>query len=130
MNVLIVDTSSWISYFKNKKESSKIDSALSEGRVFVSPIVVSELLSGKMTDKNRKDLESFLSELPLTSMNFDHSVKVGKLRSDLIKKGFSVSTPDAHIAQSAMDMDAYLISEDKIFQKISKVIPLKVEGQK
>ncbi|MEW6055793.1 MAG: PIN domain-containing protein, partial [Bdellovibrionota bacterium] len=46
MNVLVVDTSVWISYFAGKPLSD-LDLALKEGRVHLSPVVLAELLSAR-----------------------------------------------------------------------------------
>lgn len=125
MNVLVVDTSSWVSFFEGKP-SAAIDLALREARVWLSPIVASELLSAKLSPLQRSDLQEMLAELPLCECPFEHWVKVGELRSFCSQKGFKVSTPDAHVAQCALDRNAYLISEDKIFEKISKVSSLRL----
>lgn len=75
MNVLVVDTSSWISYFRNKnKNVAEIDVALKEGRVYLPSIVLSELLSGKLKPLEKKRLIDFLKELPLCLSDFGHWV--------------------------------------------------------
>ncbi len=123
MNVIVVDTSSWISYFKGK-ENKDIDKALEEGRCYLSPIVLAELLSAKLKEEQQKTLTEFLKELPLCDNSFGHWQRVGLLRSNLARRGISVSTPDSHVAQCVLDLDGYLISEDKIFQKLAKVIKI------
>jgi predicted nucleic acid-binding protein len=125
VNALLIDTSVWVSYFKGDS-FPEIDLALKEGRVYTTGLVASELLSGVFNSKEKKQLEAFLKELPLCDASFDHWCKVGALRAKLIQKGFSISTPDAHIAQSAIDLECYLYSSDKIFGKISDKIDLKI----
>ena len=117
MNVLIVDTSCWISYLEGE-QSRDLDNALKEGRVFLPPVVIAELLSGKLSRKKRDQLSSFLVELPLCDSGFEHWSMVGELRCKMAKKGIQISTPDAHIAQCAMDLDGYLMSSDKIFLQL------------
>lgn len=126
MNVLIVDTSVWISYFAGNQQRN-IDVALAEGRVYLPVIVVSELLSGKMNSSQEKSLLSFLEELPLCAHDFEHWKRVGVLRRRLLQKGFEISTPDAHVAQCAVDLDGYLASEDKIFGKIASFCGFKMQ---
>lgn len=125
MNVVIVDTSSWINYF-NGTSNPDLDLALKEGRVFLSPIVTAELLSARLKPTERQDLLSFLKELPLCEVTLDHWARVGETRSILQRKGLAVSTPDAHVAQCCLDLDGYLLTEDLIFQKITKHYPLKL----
>jgi len=42
------------------------------------------------------------------------------LRNSLAAKGLSVSTPDAHVAQCALDLGADLLSADAIFRLMSR----------
>ena len=127
MNVLVVDTSSWISYFKGKPLPD-LDLALKEGRVYLSPVVLAELLSAKLKSNERTQLESFLRDLPLCETPFEHWMRVGEFRAKCSLKGMQVSTPDAHIAQCCLDLDGYLLSEDQIFKKLHHLISLKSLG--
>lgn len=120
MNVIVVDTSSWISYFAGKSNDD-LDLALKEGRVYLTPIVAAELLSGTLSSKEREELKEFLIELPLCDSSIEHWIRVGEFRQELTKKGLSISTPDSHVAQCALDLEGYLISEDQIFKKIQKI---------
>lgn len=125
MSALVVDTSSWVSYFSSSGPSA-IDEALAEGRVFLPPLVAAELVSGRLTSPQRVELESFLADLPLCAVDFDHWLRVGSLRAQLFSVGLSVSTPDAHIAQCTLDLQGDLLSEDGIFSKVAKKTSLKV----
>ena len=122
VNARIVDTSSWIQYFKAKPYLD-IDEALQNGQVYLSPIIIAELLSGKLPPSKKAALVDFLRELPLVSVEFDHWIRVGELRRKAAEKGLSLSTPDAHIAQCCIDIGAKLISEDLIFKKLTKIVP-------
>ncbi len=126
MSALVVDTSSWASYFASS-DPSVIDEALAEGRVFLPPLVTAELLSGRLTARQRADLESFLADLPLCGVDVEHWLRVGSLRAHLFSIGLSVSTPDAHIAQCALDLSGALLSEDAIFVKIAQKTTLKLD---
>ena len=131
MNVVVVDTSSWISYFAVKgKEAGAdlqtLDEALQEGRVYLSPVVAAELMSGYLTKAKQEELADFLRDLPLCDADVEHWLRVGKLRSRLARKGLSVSTPDAHVAQCAIDLDGYLLSKDKIFQRLVRPCGLRL----
>ena len=97
-----------------------------EGRVFLPPLVAAELVSGGLTSRQRAELESFLLDLPLCVVDFEHWLRVGSLRAQLSSVGLSVSTPDAHIAQCTLDLQGDLLSEDGIFSKVAKKTALKV----
>jgi len=135
VNVVVVDTSSWISYFATKskasgKDQESLDEALQEGRVFLSPVVAAELMSGHLTNSKREELADFLRDLPLCDSDVEHWLRVGTLRSKLARKGLSVSTPDAHVAQCAIDLNGYLLTEDKIFQRLPRLCGLTLPCKK
>lgn len=125
MNVIIVDTSVWIEYFKGKPYP-EIDEALKEARVYMPPLVISELMSAEMTNSDRQKLSDFLNELFLCECSFEHWKQVGVTRHKLSRIGLNVSTPDIHIAQCALDLKATLLSNDLIFKKIASKIALHI----
>ena len=55
-----------------------------------------------------------------------HWFRVGKLRATLRARGLSVSTPDAHVAQCAIETGGVLLTEDRVFEKIAKLVPLRL----
>jgi predicted nucleic acid-binding protein len=94
--------------------------------VHLPVVVAGELLSGRLDGSERADLLDFLSDLPALGIDPEHWFRVGQLRADLRALGLSVSTPDAHVAQSALDAGADLLTEDPVFEKIAGVVPLRL----
>jgi len=127
VSALVVDTSSWISYFRGTG-SPLVDVALEEARVSLPPVVAAELLSGKLAPRKRADLEELLGDIGLLDCDLSHWCRVGKLRSDLAARGLSISTPDAHVAQCALDLDAELLTEDEVFGEIARHHPLRLSA--
>lgn len=125
MSALVVDTSSWIAWLAGGG-SSLVDEALEEGRLHLPVIVAAELLSGRLDASERAELQDMLSDLPAVGTDPEHWFRVGKLRAELRARGLSVSTPDAHVAQCAIDTGGVLLTEDRVFEKIAKVVPLHV----
>lgn len=125
MSALVVDTSSWIAWLAGGG-SSLVDEALEEGRLHLPVIVSAELLSGRLSDPERAELQDMLSDLPAVGTDPAHWFRVGKLRAGLRAQGLSVSTPDAHVAQCAIDTGGVLLTEDRIFEKITKIVPLRL----
>jgi hypothetical protein len=126
VSALVVDTSSWIAWLAGRG-SSLVDEALEEGRLHLPVIVAAELRSGRLDASERVDLQDMLSDLPAVGTDTEHWFRVGKLRAELRARGLSVSTPDAHVAQCAIDTGGVLLTEDRVFEKIAKVVPLRVE---
>ena len=120
MSALVVDTSSWVSYFAGRG-SDLVDEALAEGRVLLPPVVAAELLSGTLQPREQARLEDFLAHLELCPSDLSHWLRVGRLRAGLRRAGLSVSTPDAHVAQCTLDCHGSLLTEDLIFGKIASL---------
>ena len=120
MSALVIDTSSWIAYFREGSGDAIIEPALEEGTVYLPPVVAAELLSGRMAERARGDLEEFLLTLPLCPADVAHWFRVGRLRNSLAARGLSISTPDAHVAQCALDLGADLLSADTIFRLVAR----------
>jgi tRNA(fMet)-specific endonuclease VapC len=125
VSALVVDTSSWIAWLAGGG-SSLVDEALEEGRLFLPVIVAAELLSGRLEASERTELQDMLSDLPAVGTDAEHWLRVGRLRAELRAEGLSVSTPDAHVAQCAIDTGGVVLTEDRVFERIAKVVPLRV----
>jgi hypothetical protein len=125
VSALVVDTSSWIAWLAGGG-SPAVDEALEEGRLHLPVIVAAELLSGRLDESERAELQDMLSDLPAVGTEAEHWFRVGKLRADLRTRGLSVSTPDAHVAQCALDTGGMLLTEDRVFEKIAKVVSLRL----
>lgn len=122
MNV-VVDTSVWIEFFRGR-DLPILERAMKEGYAYITPVIVAEIMSGIHSEKKIKSLVSFFKELPLVEDPFAHWIAVGRLRAVCQAKGFMLSTPDAHIAQACLDLEASLYTHDAIFKKIAPLIRL------
>ena len=96
------------------------------GAVVLPPIVIAELVSGARSAHDRRAVIDVLRDLPAHETPTDHWLRVGELRRRLRGKGESISTPDAHVAQCALDRDALLLSRDAVFERIARLEPLRV----
>ena len=122
---LVVDTSVWIDFFGGRSVPL-LEDALALGSVVLSPVVLAELVSGARKEADRATLVDLLEDLPLHETPRDHWVRVGDLRRGLARQGLAVSTPDAHVAQCALDRDAPLLSSDAVFSRIARSTPLRL----
>lgn len=121
MSGLVVDTSAWISYLRGSPVAAAvIEEALDQGRVLLPPIVAAELLSGRLSARERRELTLLLDDLLLFQADRAHWYRVGRLRASLRARGLAVSTPDAHVAQCTLDLGAELLTEDGIFSLLAR----------
>ncbi len=125
MSGVVVDTSVWIDFFAGASMPS-LEDALAHGGVILSPIVVAELVSGARVARDRAAIADLTMQLTLHDTPLDHWIRVGELRRSLKARGISASTPDAHMAQCALDRRALLLSRDAIFPKIARHCELRV----
>jgi predicted nucleic acid-binding protein len=91
--------------------------------------VLAELISGARTTSDRAAIGELLQDAPLHPTPLEHWIAVGELRRELRRRGLEVSTPDAHIAQCALDRDALLITRDAIFRRIARYVALRLAAE-
>ena len=127
MSGVVVDTSVWIDFLAGLSTPS-LEEALSNSLVVLPPLVVAELVSGARQQRERKAIKYLIEKLPLHETPLAHWIRVGELRQGLRSRGLSVSTPDAHVAQCALDRDAVLLSQDAVFARIARLTPLRVHS--
>jgi predicted nucleic acid-binding protein len=124
---VVVDTSVWIDFLTGLSTPA-LEEALSNGLVVLPPLVVAELVSGARQQQEREAIEYFIEKLLLHETPLAHWIRVGELRRTLRNKGLSVSTPDAHVAQCALDREAVLLSRDAVFRSIARHAPLRIHS--
>jgi predicted nucleic acid-binding protein len=124
VSAIVVDTSAWIDFFAGRPVPT-LEDGLAHGALVVPPIVIAELLSGARRTRERELVEEVLSELPLHDTPRAHWVRVGDLRREMGKQGIALSTPDAHVAQCALDLRGILVTRDAIFTRIARQVPLR-----
>lgn len=127
MSAVVADTSVWIELFAGRPAQA-LEAALRHGLVVLPPLVVAELISGTRGPRDRAAIEDLVQALPLHETPLEHWVRVGDLRRRLAGRGLSVSTPDAHVAQCAIDRDALLLSRDLVFPRIAAASRLRVQS--
>lgn len=122
---VVVDTSVWIDFFAGA-EAVPLEEALAVGAAIVPPIVVAELVSGAATPQQRERIGELLQDAPVHATPLEHWIRVGDLRRMLARKGVSVTVPDAHVAQCALDRDAVLLARDAVFTLIARHTSLRL----
>ncbi len=125
--MIAADSSVMISYFHGKKTLAikKIDEALSNCNLLLPPVVLSELLSDpNLNEKSFKQI----SLLPILKITDGYWQRAGLMRSKLIAKKLKAHLADVLIAQSCIDHDIVLITDDADFRHFKKHCGLKLFG--
>jgi len=125
---VVVDTCIWVDYFagRNTALAAAVDRLLEHGLVLMTPVIAAELISGARKNDQKVRLKAFLGDFELADFSLAHWFRVGELRARLLSEGITISTPDAHIAQAALDQKARLFTHDKIFAKLAKAAGLRL----
>lgn len=123
--VAVADTCALIDHV-NRRSVHALDFALANELLIVPPLVIAELVSGATRATETKAIAELIPNLRMHRTDFRHWVAVGDLRRDLSMHGVNLTIPDAHVAQCAIDLDATLITTDKVFKLVSNYIPLRL----
>lgn len=83
-------------------------------------------MSGARRAPDRRAIQALVQELPVHDTPLEHWIRVGELRRHARERGLNISTPDAHVAQCAIDRDAVLLARDAVFTRLASVSPLRV----
>jgi predicted nucleic acid-binding protein len=128
LSLSVVDTSAWVSFFRGDPAAvRRIDSLLADGVAAITGAVLAEVLSGagSRSEVDRlKDLFAGLERLPDPPDLWD---RVAEARYTLARKGHQASLVDLVIALTCLDAGHNLVTRDRDFRAISRVVPLEVE---
>ena len=131
---LLVDTSVWSLAFRRDAppsipEVAELKRALKSGEaVFLTGLILQELLQGFNNPKAYDQIVDYFKTLPLITPDREDHIYAAALRNQCSKKGIQVGTIDALLAQLCIRHDLELLTTDKDFSYISKVVALGIWG--
>jgi predicted nucleic acid-binding protein len=120
--VVVADSSVLIDHV-NGRGVRALEEALANDLLIVPPLVIAELVSGGRGSSEITAISQVLTNVRMHETSLYHWIAVGNLRRNLKQHGLTVTIPDAHVAQCAIDLDATLIARDKFFRLIAEHIP-------
>jgi tRNA(fMet)-specific endonuclease VapC len=116
---IIVDTSVWIEYLKNKPTiAEKLDRQLLAGDIFTVGPVIAELLQGAKTEKDYRMLKNSINGLPFIETSFENWALAGDISYKLRQKGITIPITDCIIAAVAFFNNASVMTHDRHFANI------------
>jgi len=116
---IIVDTSVWIEYFKNRPIlADHLDRQLMAGNIFTVGPVIAEMLQGARTEKDYHALKNSIDGLPFVETCFEDWMLAGSISFKLRKKGVTVPITDCLIAAVAIRQKASIMTYDRHFAYI------------
>lgn len=130
--MILVDTSVLIDFLKglSNPASDRLQFILDSGIPFgISSLIYQEVLQGAKTEKEFNQLKLHLGTqrfYDLKSMK-DSYAEAARIYFLCKKKGFQIgSTIDCLVAQTAIEHDLFLLHNDDDFEKIARVVKLKI----
>ena len=132
MDIVLVDTSVWINFFKANETGSSLflKNNLSNIIVVTCPVIVQEVLQGILSDKEFKAVSSSFNTLTKFSDNpYELALDAARLYRDIRKAGFTIRKPnDCLIASYAIKHNVKLLHDDKDFYYIAMNSGLQVQS--
>ncbi|HTD40994.1 MAG TPA: PIN domain-containing protein [Mucilaginibacter sp.] len=130
MDIVLVDTSVWINFFKANETTSSLflKNNLSNIVIATCPVIVQEVLQGIVSDKDFRYINSYLNTLTrLIENSYELAEEAAKLYRELRKKGVTARKPnDCLIATYAIRNNIALLQDDKDFRLIAQHSKLKI----
>lgn len=102
--------------------------------IYLSPVILGELLvgfmRGKWRKKNERELRAFLSSPRVSVVDVDEDTahRYAVILNALWKAGTPIPTNDIWIAASAMQHGLRLLTRDAHYQKVTQVLVDYIEG--
>lgn len=130
MNTL-VDTSVWSLALRRDSppdiaELDELKRALRAGMVVSTGLVLQELLQGFSRPKAHKLIVERFRALPLIVPDRDDHIGAAELRTRCRRRGVQVGTIDALLAQLCIRHELQMLTTDRDFRSVGKVVPLTV----
>jgi predicted nucleic acid-binding protein len=127
---VVIDTSAWIRFFRygNDEVSQFVAELVMNDQAVVTGVVLTELLQGLKTEKERQHLTALFSSLPFIETVRADWQNAGEDLQELRRRGITVPVTDAVIATVAHRRGLAVLTTDPHFQsfKVNRVGPLKV----
>jgi len=123
MEIVLVDTSAWINFFKAKETAASLFLKNNLGNFIIAtcPVVVQEILQGVLSEKEFKLVNSYFSTLTRLDGNpYELAMDAARLYREIRKTGFTIrKSSDCLIASFAIKHSIKLLHDDKDFYHIA-----------
>ncbi len=125
--MILVDTNVLIDYFNGS--DLIIDSLSDTEDIATCGIILAELFHGVKSKNEKTEISEALADFQWISIPENLWWEVGDNLNLMKKKGLTVPFQDAIIATLSIQNDLYLLTKDKHFSEIAKILPLKLYKQ-
>lgn len=124
MNTWLVDTSAWVAFLRGDTAAvRRVDPLLAERSVAICGAVYAELLSGAVNHELLGRLRLTLRSLNWLPEPPDVWDRIADTRFALARQGYQASLVDVMVAISAAESGTGLLTRDRDFEYIGRVLP-------
>jgi tRNA(fMet)-specific endonuclease VapC len=123
---ILLDTDAYSALMRGRPDVSDI--VRRAERVFLSPIVIGELLfgfrNGSRYEQNSRQLDQFLENpfVELLDVTRSTADRFARIASGLKRKGRPIPVNDVWIAAQALETGAELLSSDRHFEQVDGLV--------
>jgi hypothetical protein len=121
--MIIVDTSVWIAFFNrpNSQERKEVDRFIDAEDIVMVGVVLTELLQGTRSSKERRLIKDALLALPYFETSQSTWILAGEISLNHLQRGITLSIPDLLIAAFAQQHDCRIYTLDTDFKRITGI---------
>ena len=125
MNLVLVDTSVWIAFFKGDEAAKVLFPLLDSNRICTNELILAELIPS-LNHRRELQVVDMLQSIERTDLRIVWS-QITEMQTINLKTGINkVGIPDLIIAQNALQNNISVLSFDKHFQLMKGNIGLKM----
>ena len=127
MGEVLVDTSAWLDFFRSydSPHAEILDELLDHEMVCTAKVIMAEIIPGAKSPKQFQELKDYFAALPQVVEPPDLWERIMDLQFRLRKVGVDgMSIPDLIIAVTAHAGEKSILTKDKDFKQIQKVLPI------
>ena len=119
MKRVLVDSSVWISYFKDENAHTDLTELIKKNQICTNNLIIAELVPNLRT-QNHIEIINLLIELPVVALSTNWDFVIN-LQIQNIQNGINgVGVPELMIIDNVVDNGLILYSEDKHFALVNK----------
>ena len=123
--MVLVDTSVWINFFAGDEKAIGLEKLIDSNNLCINDLILTELIPS-INHLREYELKDLLYSVRKIEITLDWNVLI-QLQTMNLQNGINrVGIPDLMIAQNAIENGIELFANDKHFELMSKVHPLKL----
>ncbi len=121
---ILVDTSTWIDYFKNGIKSNDLDTLIDENLIATNDIILAELVPFLIMKRQNRVIQ-LLNDVVKLPLQIDWK-EIIQFQVKCLQVGFNgIGIPDLIIVQNAKQNNSAIYSLDEHFMLLQKIIEIK-----